>query len=479
MRIMKLLLYFLPSTVIFPFVSYAAPAPKERNILVTDTDNISLDGCLAGDDSWHGFPMYSDRLHPLISKRLKQEVIFISQLDQQQGKGWKASEYLVKRLSESRAGVNYYEEKVPFYTLPAPLRSKAGDIIRNRHYWMKIRRPELLGLFRENIYGKLPGTTYRKSFRVVHTDRYAMHGAATLKQVDINIEAGGKALTINLTMFVPNNIQKAAPVFLLINNRDTSNTDPTRKVKSEFWPAEEVVSRGYAIAAFSNADVDPDNFDGFENGIHGILDQGERGDDAWGSIAAWAWGAGRCMDYLETDPDINSKQVAVVGHSRGGKTALWAGAEDERFALVVSNESGCGGAALARRKYGETVSMINNSFPHWFCLNYRKYNDNEDSLPVDMHELMALIAPRALYVASASDDLWADPKGSYLALFNSLPVFRLFDSDNNIPESVPALGKPVFTKNVAYHIRAGEHDLKLEDWQHFMDFSDSLWRLMK
>ena len=184
-----------------------------------------------------------------------------------------------------------------------------------------------------------------------------------------------RSLTIHLCLFVPNQARKPAPAFLLICNRSPDNIDPTRKNKSEFWPAEEVIARGYAIAAFYNADVDPDKNDGFKDGIHGMLDGGTRPPDAWGTLAAWAWGASRCMDYLVTDPDIAKDKVAVIGHSRGGKTALWAGAEDERFAMACSNDSGCGGAALSRRqtKDKETVARINKSFPHWFNENFKAY----------------------------------------------------------------------------------------------------------
>ncbi len=180
------------------------------------------------------------------------------------------------------------------------------------------------------------------------------------------------------------------------------------------------------MAVFSNADLDPDNFDDFKNGIHGLLDRGSRTGDSWGALAAWGWGASRCLDYLVTDKDVAGCRVAVAGHSRGGKAALWAGAEDQRFAMVVSNESGCGGAALARRRFGETVGRITTAFPHWFCSNYSKYGNNEDAMPVDMHMLLALAAPRALYVDCAAEDLWGDPRGSYLSLFNAVPAFSSF-----------------------------------------------------
>lgn len=400
----------------------------------------------------------------------------IIEINGQTGTGWQASSEIVERLSKNQPAFNYYESKVPAYALPDPLTAVNGTKIISAKIWTKIRRPQILELFRENVYGRIPATKYSKNFKVVNLDRNAMNGASTLKQVDISISSEGKSLMIHLTLFVPNNVKKPVPVFLLIDNRGPENTDPLRLKKSEFWPAEEVIARGYAIAVFSNADVDPDNYDEFKNGIHGILDQGKRTGDSWGTIAAWAWGASRCMDYFETDRDINKKKVAVLGHSRGGKTALWAGAEDHRFSLVISNESGCGGAALARRKFGETVARINTSFPHWFCLNYRKYSDNENNMPVDMHMLLSLIAPRALYIACASDDLWGDPRGSYLALWHSLPVFRLLNTGSDLPETMPALNEQVKSGKVGFHIRDGGHNLLLKDWNWFMDFADMVWK---
>ena len=389
---------------------------------------------------------------------------------------WKAPQEVVEQLSKNQPEFNYREDKVPSYTLPDPLITSSGKKVLNREMWTNQRRNEILELFRENVYGRVPVTRYNESFTVENEDRKAMNGKAILKQVVIRIEAGGKSLDIHLTLFVPADIEKPVPAFLVINNRDTSNIDPTRKRKSEFWPAEEIIARGYAAAAFNNADIDPDNFDNFQNGIHGLLDGEKREPDSWGTIAAWAWGASKCMDYLEKDKDIDNKKVAVVGHSRGGKTALWAGAEDQRFALVISNESGCGGAALARRRYGETVARINASFPHWFCSNYKKWADNEDKMPVDMHMLLSLIAPRALYVDCADEDLWGDPHGSYLALLNAVPVFKLFEGKTSLTEQMPPLNKPVTSMNIGFHIRDGVHNMLLKDWNWFMDFADSVYR---
>ncbi len=392
----------------------------------------------------------------------------------QQVTGWQASKETVEKLSKSRSEFNYYEEKVPSFTLPAVLTANNGNVITKKKQWMKIRRPEILELFRTNVYGRVPSTPYKLNFKIMNEDRNAINGTATLKEVDITINAGEKSLVIHLSLFVPNNVPKPVPAFLLICNRGLDNIDVSRKVKSEFWPVEEAVARGYGIAAFYNADVDPDVDDNFKDGIHALLDNGVRPPDAWGTIAAWAWGASRCLDYLVTDRDIAKNKIAVIGHSRGGKTALWAGAEDQRFAMVISNESGCGGAALSRRKFGETVARINTSFPHWFCSNYRKYNNNEDALPLDMHMLLALTAPRALYVDCAADDLWGDPRGSYLALYYALPVFKLFDSKTSVNEAMPPLNTQISSGKIAFHIREGEHNLKLKDWNFIMDFADKV-----
>jgi pimeloyl-ACP methyl ester carboxylesterase len=400
---------------------------------------------------------------------------FFWSISAQTGTGWQASKETVEKLSKSRSEFNYYEEKVPSFKLPEVLISSKGKAITTKGEWIKTRRPEILELFRTNVYGRVPSTPYKMDFKIINEDKNAMNGAATLKQIDISISSDEKSLVIHLTLFVPNNVPKPVPAFLLIN-LGSKNIDPTRQVKSESWPAEEIIARGYAATVFSNADIDPDNFDEFKNGIHGILDRGTRPDDSWGTLAAWAWGASRCMDYLVSDKDIAKDKVAVVGHSRGGKTALWAGSEDQRFAMVVSNESGAGGAALARRRFGETVARLNTAFPHWFCTNYTKYSNNEDALPVDTHELLALIAPRALYVACASDDLWGDPRGSYLALYNSLPVFKLFNNKTSISEVTPSLNTQVTSGKIAFHIRDGEHNLKLKDWNFVMDFADKVLR---
>ncbi|HMJ90218.1 MAG TPA: prolyl oligopeptidase family serine peptidase, partial [Candidatus Acidoferrum sp.] len=227
-----------------------------------------------------------------------------------------------------------------------------------------------------------------------------------------------------------------------------------------------------------NGDVALDKTNSFESGVHAIFTaSGARKVDSWGTIAAWAWGASRCLDYLETDRALDAKHVAVVGHSRGGKTSLWAAGEDERFAMAVSNESGSTGAAIARNKQGEQIANINKGFPYWFCANYKKFNGREDELPVDQHELLALIAPRLLYVASAIDDKWSDPNNEFLATVHATPVYELLGRKGIGATEFPKLDAPIQTGDIAYHVRTGKHNLTAYDWNSFMDFADKHgWR---
>jgi hypothetical protein len=389
-------------------------------------------------------------------------------------KAWKAPARIIEKLTKDGPEFNYVEEKVPSYVLPDIFMSNEGIKISSAEQWNKIRRPEIIELFRKNVFGRVPETYYKELLKVSRLDTTALGGLATQKQIDITILQEKSSLTIHLTLYTPGNIKQPVPVFLLIDPWLTDHSLPAWKVTNEYWPVNEALKRGYGMAVFNSTDLDPDSFDYFSNGIHKLLDKNPRPDDAWGTLAAWAWGASRCMDYLVTDKAVIPDRVAIVGHSRAGKTALWAGAEDTRFAMVVSNESGAGGAALARRRYGETVSRLNSVFPHWFCTNYKKFSDNEDELPVDMHMLLALIAPRALYIDCADEDLWGDPHGSYISLYKAVPVFILLGKNSDIPELMPPLNKQLISGRVGFHIRDGAHNLLLRDWNWFMDFADKV-----
>ncbi|MFA1822298.1 acetylxylan esterase [Virgibacillus oceani] len=357
--------------------------------------------------------------------------------------------------------------------VPNPLITLEGDKIENKAQWQQVRRPEVLELFRDNIYGRASvDRPDSLEFDVVDVKEDMMDGEATRKQIDISYEGPNGEDEFRLLLFVPNDIDRPVPTFLFMNNRGYENMDPDREEKTEFWPAEEIIDNGYAAAVFQVSEVAPDSPDSFDEGVHGVFDPQEetRASDAWGTIAGWSWGASRAMDYLETELTIDSNRVGVVGHSRGGKAALWAGAIDERFDLVISNNSGNTGAAISRGKVGETIEDINTSFPHWFNENYKSYNGNEYDLPVDQHMLIASMAPRLVYVSSASEDTWADPESEFLSLKYAESVYQLFGMEGLEINNMPDNDTPSHGEGMGYHVRTGEHNLKIYDWENFMDF---------
>lgn len=385
--------------------------------------------------------------------------------------------------------------------LPQLLVSEEGQAIESSSQWEEIRRTEILELFRDHVYGGVPETDVLVSPRVVFEDREALNGTAIQKEVVLELSRDTDTLEISMLVFLPRDQPGPHPLFLGLNfyGNQSIHPDPqislaeswvsnkkefginenratatSRGVRADRWPVEMLLARGYGLATIYYGDIDPDFDDGFENGVHGLMDSGGSGRDpsSWGSISAWAWGLSRAMDYLERDNDVDQERVALMGHSRLGKTSLWAGACDERFALVISNNSGCGGAALSRRPYGERVSRINTVFPHWFATRFHDYNDNEGALPVDQHMLMALVAPRPLYVASAEEDDWADQRGEYLALVYGSTAYRLYDPDLLLSDQMPGVNQPVCSGNLGYHIRSGKHDVTRYDWEQYLDFAD-------
>ncbi len=398
-------------------------------------------------------------------------------------------------LKTPAARVNYDESKVPDYPLPDVLTLGNGKKVTNAKEWLKKRRPELIHLFETQMYGKAPAHPKDLHFRVLTEDKNALNGLATRKEVAIYLTKDEKHF-ITVLIYLPNQRQGAVPLFFGINFKgnhaihpDEGITLPSEEKLAAYgrkrmfprgnaasrWPVEMLMEHGYGLATFYRGDIDPDFDDAFRNGVHPLFykkGQTRPAEDEWGTLAAWAWGMSCTMDYFETDKDIDAKRVAILGHSRLGKTTLWAGAIDPRFALVISNDSGCGGAALSRRKVGETVRAVNRQFTHWFCRNFWQYNDKEEELPIDQHELIALIAPRPVYIASAEEDRWADPKGEFLSGLYASPVYELFGLPGLPVKEMPIVNQPVLSGTIGYHIRSGQHDINLYDWTQYVKFAD-------
>ena len=399
------------------------------------------------------------------------------------------------------------ESQVPEYELPDPLVREDGKRVTSAADWTACRRPELLRLFGEHVYGHTPERPFEQRAEIVEESDDALAGRAIRRQLEMIFTTGHGELRSNLLIYLPKDAPRPAPVFCGLNfaGNNTIHPDPairltrswvrsrsdpnavdnrateqSRGVRARRWPVEQIIDRGYGLAAIHYSDLDPDYEDGFANGVHGLIDgppADPRPASAWGAIGAWAWGLSRAMDYFETDGEIDHARVALMGHSRLGKTALWAGARDPRFAIVISNDSGCGGAALFRRRFGETIDhMRHNGIDYWFCSRYGEYAGGEPEMPVDQHELIALVAPRPVYVASAVEDTWADPKGEFLALKHAAPVYALFDVDLPDLDEMPGELEPRHG-GVGYHIRPGRHGVTDDDWRLWMDFADRQWRV--
>lgn len=367
---------------------------------------------------------------------------------------------------------NYDEAKAGTYTLPPLLVDTDGKAVKTKSQWETSRRAEVVKLFEDHVYGTMPRSFDSVSFVVVNDQPGVMQGAAHLKETDVTIYNQGKQAIIHVVLFTPQQAKKAVSTFLLINNRSPKNTLPSRDTIMGFWPAEQVIAAGYGIAAFHVSDAAPDDTDTYQEGLLQLFPDELTRDNGMKAIGAWAFAASRVLDYFEKEESVDHGNVIVVGHSRGGKASLWAAAQDQRFAMCVTNCSGNTGAALSKRNFGETVAKINTTFPYWFNDNYKQYNDNEAALPVDQHMLIALVAPRPVYATNATEDLWADPTGTYEALRNAEPVFDLYKRQSHLAATPPNPDNPVIAWPLAYHNRTGIHDLTFYDWEQFVLFAE-------
>ena len=370
-------------------------------------------------------------------------------------------------------------------TLPEPenvpelLVTEAGERVTTREQWEGTRRGEIAKFFHTYVYGRRPvERPPHLVFSAAEPDRTMMDGAALRKR--IRIEYGGAYGTNSFvaTAFIPRHAKGPVPAFVFICNRDPAkNIDPERKVKSGFWPAEEIVARGFAAIAFHNRDVTPDRYHGNRLGAFAAFEKDE-GDyrypyDLWGVLSCWAWGASRVMDWIETEPLVDASRVAVIGHSRGGKTALVAAAEDPRFAMAVSSCSGCGGAKL--RHIDLPGSEVNwrsiRARQFWYCQNYAEWANRDTEMPYDQHEWIALIAPRLVCIGSATDDPGAGPLGEYWSARLASPAWELYGRKGLVSAAWPKPETPEQEGSISYHIRTGKHDLTPYDWGVYMDFA--------
>ena len=373
--------------------------------------------------------------------------------------------------------------------LPDPLVMFDGTRVTTRDQWATARRPELVALFEHYMYGRRPAAPERVVGRTLFEDSNAFGGKATLKEVEL-VFGPPEWPKIYLLMAVPQGKPAACFVgcnfggnHLAIDDErvriPTAWTPPKfageRGAQADAWPMAAIVRRGYAVATFYCGDVQPDRPD-VREGMRATLPADGAADGAeTATIMWWAWGLERAVDYLATDPSIDDKRIAVMGHSRLGKTALLAGALDERIALVVANQAGCGGSGPSRHddRRAETVAIITEKFPHWFCENFKEFGDDPSRLPFDQNCLAALCAPRPVLFTAATDDVWANPSGQFAALKAASPVYDLLGVEGLVADEAPAAGEKSFDGRLGYFIRSGEHSMTPVDWDACLDFADT------
>ncbi|HEX4348932.1 MAG TPA: acetylxylan esterase [Verrucomicrobiae bacterium] len=390
---------------------------------------------------------------------------------------------------------NYDEAKVGTYTLPDPLVYADGSPVTNAETWLAKRRPEILESYRAEIFGRSPEPGTNTTFNVWETSINALGGTAVRKQIEINFSGTADGPLAHLLLYTPAG-KTASPTFLCLqfngnytviddpaiaifpvwNSKTSLPAMPKDPIRGQFtnnWKIPETLARGYGIAIIDYREIEPDlsGGTGFKYGVHKNFPP-RATTDGWGAIGAWAWGASRALDYLVTDPDVDARRVILFGHSRLGKTVLWAGAQDTRFAAVIANCSGEMGASLSRRDYGETVDDVAKHFPYWMAGNFQKYARHWNDLPVDSHFLLSLIAPRPLFLNTGSEDRWGDPHGEFLAARAVTPVYELFGKTGLRETDFPPPDHAI-QHDISFNCHTGKHDVLPSDWDNFLDFADA------
>jgi hypothetical protein len=400
------------------------------------------------------------------------------------------------RLAKATGHVsNYTEEKVPPYTLPDPLLMADGTRVASAAEWFGRRRPEILRFYQEQIYGRIPANAPKVTWEVTETDSNAREGKAIVKRVVGRMGDRPDGPRMNLTVTLPAGASGRVPMLLSLTfsfrpggagaaaGKDAAKAPakgPTPgRGPGAFDSVGEVLGRGWGHASLGYTDIQPDKAGAWTEGVIGLtLKEGrtQPAPDEWGTISAWAWGLSRSIDYLETEPAVDAKKIAITGVSRLGKTVLWAGAQDERVAAVFSVVSGEMGAALIRRDWGETLDDMAERFPWQFAGNLQKWVGRWNDLPVDQHMLIASNAPRPVYVNGGLTDQWSDPKGEFLALAAAGPVYRLLGKHDLGVAELPPLDQPVTGGDLAFHYHSGGHGAVPADWKAFLDFAERHFR---
>jgi hypothetical protein len=402
-----------------------------------------------------------------------------------------------KKIKNTNSSIDTTGTAKIMQTISNPLLMNNGKLVKSKKKWFKKRRSELLDFFTSEVYGQAPEIPTNMVFKITDIDSLALNGKATRKQISVLFEGTAAGQKMSILMYTPNAIKKQVPLFLAlnfhgnqaiaddknieittdwVNNKtagvlDNKATEKSRGIASEKWPLEIILKNGYGVATIYAGDIAPDNKEGYKTGIQTLFPELANRPDNLSTMGAWAWGLSRAMDYLETDKNIDTKKVIVLGTSRLGKAALWAGATDPRFAMVISNESGAGGAKLYHHAYKEDIAQICRVFPHWFSTNFQNYKNQDANLPFDQHLMMALIAPRPLLIASAKEAYVCDPYGEFLGALAVSPVYQFLGKDPLPLKTFPKENEPAFG-TLGYYMRSGKHDIILYDWQQFIDFAN-------
>ena len=365
---------------------------------------------------------------------------------------------------------NYDESKVPPYTLPDPLVMANGTPVRDARTWTRERRPELIRAYEAEIFGRTPRTTPKVAWRVIETDPAARQGTAIMKRITGRIGDAARAPEMQVTLYTPAKTRARVPVILLMNFGGDGAPVAEPPV------ADDIIARGWGYAVTGYQDIQPDRLNTFDRGVIGATNGNPPAADEWGTIGAWAWGASRIIDYLATDSAVDAKRIALHGHSRLGKTALWASALDDRIAAVYASCPGEMGAALSRRDWGETVDDMAQNFPYWFAGAFQKWTGRWNEMPVDAHMLIALSAPRPVFITGGTADQWADPVGEFLAEVAAGPVYRLLGRKDLGTTALPPLDTPVIGGDLGWYYHTGAHAATPEDWRAFLQFVEKYFK---